>query len=159
MGTFSKALATVGGFIASDLPVVEFIRHNARSLIFSAALPAPNAAAALKALEILEREPERCQHVCEIGQYMKRELATLGFNTLDSVTPIVPIEVGDDLAAFQLTSLLFDQGVFVNPVISPAVPPGRAMLRTSYMATHTQDQLDYALEALAKAGREVGLIA
>ncbi len=158
MGTFSKALATVGGFIASDAPVVEYIRHNARSLIFSAALPAPNVAAALKALEILEREPERCHRVCEIGQYMKRELTLLGFNTLDSVTPIVPIEVGDDLAAFRLTSLLFDQGVFVNPVISPAVPPGRAMLRTSYMATHSQDQLDFALEALAKAGREVGLI-
>ncbi len=90
---------------------------------------------------------------------MKRELATLGFNTLDSVTPIVPIEIGDDPATFQMTSLLFDQGVFVNPVISPAVPPGRSMLRTSYMATHTEDHLDFALEALAKAGREVGLIA
>ncbi len=158
MGTFSKALATVGGFIAAEAPVIEFIRHNARSLIFSAALPAPNAAAALKALEILEREPERCQQVCEIGEYMKRELSGLGFNTLDSVTPIVPIEVGDDLTAFRMTSLLFDQGVFVNPVISPAVPPGRAMLRTSYMATHTRDQLDYALEVITKAGREVGLI-
>ena len=159
MGTFSKALATVGGFLAAEAGVIEFIRHNARSLIFSAALPAPNAAAALKALEILEREPERCRRVCELADHMKRELSILGFNTLESVTPIVPIEVGDDLTAFRMTQLLFDQGVFVNPVISPAVPPGRAMLRTSYMATHTEEQLETALEAIAKAGREVGLIA
>lgn len=158
MGTFSKALATVGGYIGAAEPVIEYIRHHARSLIFSAALPAPNAAAALKALDILEREPERCHVVREIADYMRAELRNLGFNTLESVTPIVPIEVGDDLTAFRMTSLLFDQGVFVNPVISPAVPPGRAMLRTSYMATHTRDQLDEALEALAKAGREVGLI-
>jgi len=158
MGTFSKALATVGGFIGASRPVVEWIRHHARSLIFSAALPAPNVAAALKALAILEREPERCIRVRELADYMKRELANLGFNTLASITPIVPIEVGDDLTAFRMTSLLFDLGVFVNPVISPAVPPGRSMLRTSYMATHTHEQLDYALEAMAKAGREVGLI-
>lgn len=158
MGTFSKALATVGGFVAASRPVIEWIRHHARSLIFSAALAPPNAAAALKALEILEREPERCERLRETARYMKGELAALGFDTFDSAAAVIPVHVGDDGTAFQMTARLFDHGVFVNPVISPAVPPGRSMLRTSYMATHTREHLDYALEAFAKTGRELGVI-
>lgn len=158
MGTFSKALATVGGFVAANRTVIDFIRHQARSLIFSASLPPPSAAAALQALDIIEAEPELRQRVRATAAYMNRELRLLGFDTLQSVTPVIPLLMGDDLTAFQMTNLLYGLGVFVNPVISPAVPPGGAMVRTSYMATHTAEQLDVALEAFEKAGREVGVL-
>jgi 8-amino-7-oxononanoate synthase len=157
MGTFSKSLATVGGFVAGDAPVIEYIKHHARSGIFSAALPPASAAAALRALEIVEREPERRKQLWENTDYMKRELARLGFDTGDSQSPVIPIVVGDDLLTFRMQRRLHDEGVFVNSVISPAVPVGRAMIRTSYMATHTREHLDRALDALARVGRELGV--
>jgi 8-amino-7-oxononanoate synthase len=158
MGTFSKSLAAVGGFVAGDRHVIEHIQHTARAQIFSAAPPPSSMAAALKALEIVEREPERRKKLWENTEYMKRELTTLGFDTGHSESPVIPILVGEDMTSYTMTTHLGDEGVFVNPVVSPAVPPGRAMIRTSYMATHTREHLDRALTALAKVGREFGII-
>jgi 8-amino-7-oxononanoate synthase len=158
MGTFSKSLATVGGFVAGDIEVIDYVKHQARSEIFSAAPPPASMAAALKALEIVEREPERRKQLWENTDYMRHELGVLGFDTGESASPIIPILVGDDMKAFRTTMRLGEEGVFVNPVVSPAVPEGRAMLRTSYMATHSRDQLDLSLDALGRVGREMGLI-
>jgi 8-amino-7-oxononanoate synthase len=158
MGTFSKSLAAVGGFVVGDLKVIDWIKHKARSLIFSAAPPPASVASVIKALEIVEREPERRQRLWETTEYMHREFTTLGFDTGESASPVIPLVVGEDVAAFKMTVRLQEEGVFVNPVVSPAVPPGRAMIRTSYMATHTRDQLDRALEAVALVGREMGII-
>jgi len=158
MGTFSKSLATVGGFIAGDARVIDHVKHNARSEIFSAAPPPASVAAALKALEIVEREPERRKQLWENTDYMKRELDALGFDTGSSASPVIPIVVGEDMAAWRTTTRLQEEGVFVNPVVSPAVPEGRAMIRTSYMATHTREHLDVALDALERVGRELGIL-
>ncbi len=158
MGTFSKSLAAVGGYIAGERKVIDWIKHTARSLIFSASQPPALAAAVIKALELIEREPERRQRLWENTAYMKREFENLGFDTGDSESPVVPLVVGEDMTAFQMTAMLQHAGVFANPVISPAVPPGRAMIRTSYMATHTREHLDRALEAFAAVGRELGII-
>ena len=158
MGTFSKSLAAVGGFVVGDRPVIDWIKHKARSLIFSAAPPPASVASVLKAIEIVEREPERRQRLWENTEYMHREFKALGFDTGDSASPVIPLVVGEDLAAFRMTVRLQEEGVFVNPVVSPAVPPGRALIRTSYMATHTRDHLDRALEAVIKVGREMGII-
>jgi len=158
MGTFSKSLATVGGFIAGSAPVIDFIRHEARSAIFSAAPPPASMAAAIKALEIVEREPERRKNLWENARYMKREFSTLGFDTGASESPVIPLVVGEDLDAYTMTLKLQERGVFANPVVSPAVPKGRSMMRTSYMATHTAEHLDIALEAFAAVGREMGII-
>lgn len=158
MGTFSKSLAAVGGFVAGDSKVLDFIKHRARSLIFSAAPPPASVASVIKALEIIEREPERRQLLWDHTAYMKHELSTAGFDTGNSESPVIPLVVGDDMAAFKMTFRLQQEGVFANPVVSPAVPEGRAMIRTSYMATHTRDHLDRALEAFRKIGRELGVI-
>jgi 8-amino-7-oxononanoate synthase len=158
MGTFSKSLATIGGFIAGRAEVVDFIRHEARAAIFSAAPPPASMAAAMKALEIIEREPERRKNLWEHARFMKREFETLGFDTGPSESPVIPLLVGEDVAAFVMTMKLQERGVFANPVISPAVPKGKAMMRTSYMATHTAEHLERALEAFAAVGREMGII-
>jgi len=158
MGTFSKSLAAVGGFVAGEKEVIDFIKHNARSLIFSAAPPPASVASVIKALEIIEREPERRRNLWENTDYMKREFTGMGYNTGHSASPVIPLVVGDDTTAFKMTFRLQDEGVFANPVVSPAVPPGRAMIRTSYMATHTRDQLDRALEVFRTVGREMGVI-
>ena len=158
MGTFSKSLAAIGGFIAGDESVIDYIRHHARSQIFSAAPPPASIGAAMKALEIVQKEPERRKQLRENTTYMKRELDNLGFDTGESKSPIIPLVVGEDLAAFKMAIRLQEVGVFVNPVITPAVPAGRAMIRTSYMATHTREHLDLALEALSEVGSELGII-
>ena len=158
MGTFSKSLATVGGFIAGDAEVIDYIRHEARAEIFSAAPPPASVAAAMKALEIVVREPERRKQLWENTHFMKRELEALGFDTGASASPVIPIVVGEDLVAFSMTEKLQRHGVFANPVVSPAVPKGRAMMRTSYMATHTTEHLERSLTAFAAVGREMGLI-
>jgi 8-amino-7-oxononanoate synthase len=158
MGTFSKSLAAVGGFIAGDAIVVDYIKHHARTEIFSAAPPPASVAAAMAALEIVETEPERRKQLWENTAYMKRELDLLGFDTGDSQSPVIPLVVGEDMMAFTMAIRLQEEGVFANPVITPAVPQGRAMIRTSYMATHRRDHLDRALEALAKVGRELAVI-
>lgn len=158
MGTFSKSLASVGGFVVGEERVINWIKHRARSLIFSAAPPPASVAAVLKAIEIIEREPERRAHLWENTNFMARELRALGYDTGESKSPVIPLVVKADQLAFHMAKRLQQEGVFVNPVISPAVPPGEAILRTSYMATHTREHLDRALEAFAKVGREAGVI-
>jgi 8-amino-7-oxononanoate synthase len=158
MGTFSKSLAAAGGFIAGDRMVVDYIRHHARAQIFSAAPPPALAAAVLKALEIVVREPERRAVLLENTRYMRDELGNLGFDTGESQTPVIPMLVGDDNKVFSMVSRLHEDGIFVNPVITPAVPPGGALIRTSYMATHCREHLDEALGALERVGRQAGVI-
>ncbi len=158
MSTFSKSFASLGGFIAGDPDVISYIKHTGRSMIFSASIPPSNAAAALAALEVMRTEPERVQQVNDNAAYMRQELHRLGFNTGNSCTPVVPIIIGDDQLCFVIWRRLFDAGLFVNPVISPGVPVGRALLRTSYMATHTKDQMDRALTIYQQVGKEFGLI-
>jgi 7-keto-8-aminopelargonate synthetase-like enzyme len=158
MSTFSKSFASLGGFIAGDADVVSYIKHTGRSMIFSASIPPSNAAAALAALEVMRTEPERVQQVNDNAAYMRQELHRLGFDTGNSCTPVVPIIIGDDQLCFVVWRHLFDAGLFVNPVISPGVPVGRALLRTSYMATHTKEHMDRALAIYEQVGKAFGLI-
>ncbi len=158
MGTFSKSLAGVGGFVAGDHDVIDWIKHKARPVMFSAAPPPASVAGVIKALEVMIREPERRHQLWENTEYMKREFINLGFDTGHSASPVIPLLVGEDVTSFVMTKRLQEEGVFVNPVVSPGVPEGRAMIRTSYMATHTRDHLDRALEAIAKVSREMGVI-
>lgn len=158
MSTFSKSFASLGGFIAGESDVIMWIKHAARSLIFSASIPPANAAAALAALDVMRSEPERVARVNLIAARMKADLSALGFNTGPSVSPIIPVIIGDDMLTFATWKRLFDEGVFVNPVISPATPPGMQLLRTSYMATHTDAQLDKVVGIFEKVGKEMGLI-
>jgi 8-amino-7-oxononanoate synthase len=158
MSTFSKSFASLGGFIAGDTEVVHYIKHVARSLIFSASIPPANAAAALAALQVMREEPERIARVNQIAERMRRDFNALGFNTGKSVTPVIPIIIGDFDRTMMMWKLLFDNGVFVNPVIPPAVPAGRELMRTSYMATHTDAQLDQVLDTFARIGKQLGVI-
>jgi len=158
MSTFSKSFASIGGFIAGDDVVIHYIKHHARALIFSASISPPNTAAALAALHVMQEEPERIQRVNQVGERMRTELKRLGFDIGNSVSPIVPINIGDDMRTIFAWKLLFENGVFVNPVLSPAVAEGQQLLRTSYMATHTDEQLDRALGIFERAGKQVGLI-
>jgi 8-amino-7-oxononanoate synthase len=157
-GTFSKSFASIGGFSAGDEDVMHFIQHHARSLIFSASLPAPNTAAVLAALDVIESDPGYVQQVWDNTDYMKKELARLGFDIGSSETPIIPIIVRDDMRTLLFWKALFEEGLFTNPVIPPAVPPNMALLRTSYMATHTREQLDKALDILNTVGHRLDVI-
>lgn len=158
MSTFSKSFASLGGFIAGGDEIIHYIKHFARSFIFSASIPPANAAAALAALDIMEQEPERVERVGQIGVKMRTAFKAMGFNVGESVTPIIPILIGDDQRTFGFWKALFDNGVFVNPVVSPAVPPGMQLLRTSYMATHTDEQMDRVLEVFGAVGKALGVI-
>ncbi len=158
MSTFSKSFASLGGFVAGDADVIHYIKHHARSLIFSASIPAPNAAAVLAALQVMREEPERVQRVNQIAERVRNELRRLGFNIGNSQTPVVPIIIGDDMRTLLTWKALFEAGLFVNPVLSPAVPEGRQLLRTSYMATHTDEQINRALELFERVGRQMGVI-
>jgi 8-amino-7-oxononanoate synthase len=158
MSTFSKSFASLGGFVAGDEPVIHYIKHHARSLIFSASIPPSNAAAALAALHIMRDEPERVQQLKENADYMRQGYRQLGFDIGNSTTPVIPIIIGDLMRTIMTWKMLFDAGVFVNPVLSPGVQPGRELLRTSYMATHTRAQLDTVLNTFEKVGKQMGLI-
>jgi 7-keto-8-aminopelargonate synthetase-like enzyme len=158
MSTFSKSFASIGGFIAGDDVVIHYIKHHARALIFSASISPSNTAAALAALHVMQEEPERIQRVNLVSERMRHELQLLGFNIGHSVSPIIPIYIGDDMRTIFAWKLLFENGVFVNPVLSPGVAEGQQLLRTSYMATHTDDQLDRALEIYERVGKQTGLI-
>lgn len=158
MSTFSKSFASLGGFIAGDEDVIHYIKHHARAMIFSASIPPANAAAALAALEVMRTEPERVERLAAIAERMRHAYKSLGFNTLSSTTPIIPILIGDTMQTLVVWKKLFDAGVFVNPVLNPAVPAGQELLRTSYMATHTDEQLDQVLDIFEKVGKETGLI-
>jgi 8-amino-7-oxononanoate synthase len=159
MGTFSKSFASLGGFIAGTKPVIHYIQHNARSLIFSASMPPGNVAAVSAALDVMLEEPELIERVNEIGDYMRGEFQRLGFNTGPSQTPIIPIVIGDRDATLFTWRLLFEEGIYTNPVIPPAVPPNQSLLRTSYMATHTDEQMALVLAKFEKTGKSLGLIA
>jgi 8-amino-7-oxononanoate synthase len=158
MSTFSKSFASIGGFVAGSADVIHYIKHNARALIFSASIPAANAASALAALEIIRSEPERVDRVNQIADTVRMGLRQMGFNIGESVTPIIPVIIGDDTRTFLTWKKLFENGVFVNPVISPAVPPGMQLLRTSYMATHTDQQIEKVLDAFKLVGQEMKII-
>jgi len=150
MGTFSKSLASLGGFISGREDVVHYIKHHARSLIFSAAITPASAASALAALTVLEKEPERRERLWRNASKMKKGLAGLGYQTWESDSVIVPVHVGEVMDTFVFWKRLFDGGVFTNPVIPPAVPEGECMIRTSYMATHTDAELDVVLEVFGR---------
>lgn len=156
-GTFSKSFASIGGFVAGPAEVIHFLRHQARSLIFSASMPPSAVATVLAALDIIEKEPERRERLWTITERMHRELRGLGFDIGPTETPIVPILVGPVDKTFIFWRKLFDAGLFTNPVMPPAVPENSCRLRTSYMASHTDEQLDFVLETLARVGRELGI--
>jgi 8-amino-7-oxononanoate synthase len=156
MATFSKSLASIGGVIAGRADVVNWIKHKARALVFSASMTPPAAAAALKALEIIEAEPERRERLWDISERVHRELRTMGFDTSPSVSPVVPIVIGDQALNFTFWRRLTDAGLFVSPVVKPAVD--KELVRCVFMATHTDAQVDRALEIFQKCGRELGII-
>ena len=158
MYTFSKSFASLGGFIAGDEGVIHYIQHTARSLIFSASMPPACAATVLAALEVMQEEPERIDRLREIADKMRKGFTDMGYNIGNSQTPIVPVFVGEDTKTFQFWKTLFEEGVYVNPVVPPAVPPNQSLLRTSYMATHTDEQLDCVLGAFERIGKELDLI-
>lgn len=158
MGTFSKSFASVGGFIAGKADVVHFIQHNARSLIFSASLPAANVYTVLAALDIMENEPEYNQRLWDNVGFMQANLNRLGFNIGHSKTAVIPIIIGDDVRTALAWRALANEGVYTNPVVPPGVPPNKSLLRTSYMATHTREQLQQALQILERVGENLDLI-
>ncbi len=158
MGTFSKSFACIGGFIAGHAPVIEYIKHEARTLLFSASMPPSAVATVHAALEIIKSEPERREQLWKNARRMQTDLHALGYNIGHSQTPVVPVMVGDDLDTFAFAKQLLDEGVFTNPVVSPAVPRGTARLRTSYMASHTDEQLDFVLGKFDTVGKKLGLI-
>jgi 8-amino-7-oxononanoate synthase len=158
MGTYSKSLAAIGGFVAGSNEVINFIKHIARSMIFSASLPPSLVASVSEALDIIDEEPGLREQLWKNTRKMLKGYKDLGFDTGESETPIIPIIIKDSLKVYQMCRRLFENGVFVNPVISPAVPPGRELLRTSCMATHIEEQLDKILNAFEKIGKELGVI-
>ncbi len=158
MGTFSKSFASLGGFIAGAEPVVHYIQHHARSLIFSASMPPACVAACLAALEIMRNEPELPIRLMAIADKMRRGFQALGYDTGESETPIIPIMIGDEVATFMMWRALFDSGVYTNAVIPPAVPPNKSLLRTSYMATHTDEQMDRVLMLFEQVGKGAGVL-
>lgn len=158
MGTYSKSLASIGGFIAGRAKIIDYIKHHARSLIFSASLPPASVASVSAALDIIDDEPERREKLWNNTRKMLAGFKELGYNVGTSQTPIVPIIIGDNERVFQAWKSLHEAGIFANAVVSPAVPQGKALIRTSFMATHTDRQLDKVLKAFKKIGRKLRLI-
>ncbi len=158
MGTYSKSLASIGGFAAASQDVVHYIKHFARPLIFSASPPPASVASVSAAIDIIEEEPERRERLWHNTRRMLEGFKGLGFDTGRSETPIIPVVVGDDKKAFKIARMLHDKGIFANVAVSPAVPNGSALIRTSYMATHTDEQLDKVLRAFEEVGKAMGLI-
>ena len=158
MGTFSKSLASVGGFIASDESTIHFIKHIARSMIFSASIPPASVASVSAAVDVMLEEEWRREHLWRNTKIMLERLQAAGFNTGESRTPIIPAIVGEDELAFLMCRRLFEEGVYVNPIISPAVEKGRALIRLSLMATHTEDEVHLAMDKMVQVGRELKVI-
>jgi len=158
MGTFSKSFASLGGFIAGDKEVINFIKHNSRSLIFSASMTPASTAAVLASIEIMETEPERISHLWEITKYALDGFRSAGFDTGKSETPIIPLFIRDDIKALKLTQLLLADGVFVNPVVSPAVPKEDCLIRYSLMATHKKEQVEISIDKITKAAKKLGIL-
>jgi 8-amino-7-oxononanoate synthase len=158
MGTFSKSLASLGGFIAADKYTINYIKHNSRSLIFSASMTPASAASVLAAVDIMVSEPERISHLWEVSNYALKCFREAGFDTGKSETPIIPLFIRDDVKALMLTLNLLEDGVFVNPVVSPAVPKEDCLIRYSLMATHTKEQVDISVEKITKAAKALGIL-
>ncbi len=158
MGTYSKSLASIGGFVVATRDVINYIKHHARALIFSASPPPASVAAVIAALDILESEPERRERLWENTCKMQKGFREMGYDIGASETPVIPVVVGEDMTAFIMAIRFQEEGLFVNPVVSPATPPGRALIRTSYMATHTSEQLDRVLEIFERVGKELGIL-
>ncbi len=158
MITFSKSLASIGGMVAGEERVIDFIKHHGRSLIFSASMPPASVGAAIAALEVIESEPERRQNLLNNAQTMRKELKSLGFAVGEGQTPIIPVIIGDLEKTFFIWNELFEGGIFVNPMIAPAVPPDQSLLRVSLVATHRPEHLERALAAFQKAGKAAGII-
>lgn len=158
MGTFSKAFASLGGFVVGPRDVIHYIKHHARAIIFSASMPPAAVATCLAALDIIESEPERRQRLYENARMMREQLGNMGYNVGRGETPIVPLIIGDEMKVFQFWHQLLENGLFTNPVIPPAVAPNSALIRTSYMATHTKKELEIALEIFRKVGMEFGFV-
>ena len=158
MATFSKSFASLGGFIAADEYVIHYLKHHARSLIFSASITPASTAACLAALDIMESEPERIEKLWANTNRMRKGLQEMGYDTATSCTPIIPVIIGDNDKVLIMRKMLFDEGIFVNPVVSPAVPKNKTLVRVSLMATHTFDQIDFALEKFKEIGKKLGVI-
>ncbi|MFA6334010.1 MAG: aminotransferase class I/II-fold pyridoxal phosphate-dependent enzyme [Bacteroidales bacterium] len=158
MGTFSKSLASIGGFIAGDASVINYLKHNSRSLIFSASMTPAAVASVSAALDIMLSEPERIEHLWGLTNYAHKAFKEAGFDTGKSETPIIPLFIRDDIKALQVTHMLLEEGIFVNPVISPAVPKEDSLIRFSLMATHSFEQLEIAVSKITKVFRELNII-
>jgi 8-amino-7-oxononanoate synthase len=158
MGTYSKSLASIGGFVAADEDVIHYMKHHSRPLIFSASPPPASVAAVIAALDIIDKEPERRERLWHNTNKMMKAFKQMGFDTGVAETPIIPLMMGEMERAFMMWKVLGEAGVFVNPVVPPAVPQGRCMIRTSYMATHTDEMLDRVLGIVEEAGKKLGII-
>ncbi|MCX5783054.1 MAG: pyridoxal phosphate-dependent aminotransferase family protein [Elusimicrobia bacterium] len=157
VGTCSKTFAAVGGFVVGDKDIIHYIQHNSRSMIFSAALPISCVATISKAIDIIEQEPARRKKLWDMSKKLKSEIEKIGLNTGKTETPIIPVMMGDDLKCFMMWRALFDEGVFTNPVVSPAVPPGHALMRLTLMATHTEDHITRIVKAFDVCASKIGL--
>jgi 8-amino-7-oxononanoate synthase len=158
MATFSKSFATIGGFIVSNTKVMEYLKHHSRAFIFTASPPPAVLGAVDAALDVIRNEPERRARVMQIGERMRNEFRRMGYDVGTSQTPIVPLIIGDMDKCLMLWREITDRGLFVNPAVPPAVPPGHSLIRTSYTATHTDEQLDFALQVFKEAGKKLGII-
>jgi 8-amino-7-oxononanoate synthase len=158
MGTFSKSFASLGGFVAGDADVIQWVQHMARSNLFSASMPPSQVAAVMAALEIMQCEPERIERLWVVTKKMREGYQSMGFDTGPSETPVIPIMIGDENKTFVAWKTLFEAGIYTNAVIPPAVPPNKSLLRTSYMATHTDEQMDRVLETFYTVGKQLELI-
>jgi 7-keto-8-aminopelargonate synthetase-like enzyme len=155
MGTFSKSLASLGGFVAADSQTIEYMKHHARSLIFSASITPASAAAVLAALDIIKKEPERIENLWKLTHYSIETLKGEGFDVGNSESPIIPLYIRNDMKTFLFTNYLMQEGVFVNPVVSPAIDSGSSLIRFSLMATHTKEQIDFAIDKMCKVAKKM----
>jgi 8-amino-7-oxononanoate synthase len=158
MGTFSKSLASIGGFIAGDDTIIHYLKHNSRPFIFSASMPPASVASVLAALEVMKNEPERIKKLWDNTKYMHKGLKQIGVKTSNGETPILPVIVGEDITAFKLCKMLQEQGIFVNPAVSPAVTKGNALIRLSLISSHTKKEIDFVLDKLEKSIKKLGII-
>ena len=158
MGTFSKSLASIGGFIAADKDTINWMRHNVRPYIFTASIPPSATASVIAAIEVMRSEPERQENLWKVANYALKSFREAGFEIGNTETPIIPLYVRDNDKTFMVTKMLLDEGVFVNPVISPAVPPEDTLIRLAWMATHTIEQVDFAVDKTVKCFKKLGLL-
>ena len=155
VGTCSKSFASVGGFAVGNADIIRYLQHISRSMMFSAALPPASVAAISKAIEIIEQEPQRIKKLWDNANYLMARFKDMGLNTGETQTPIIPVVIGNDEKTFMLWRMLYDNGLFTNPIVSPAVPPKRALIRVVATATHTREQLDRALDIFETCVRKV----